>query len=83
MICYERFTFVSSKIEGYANLKQSVISQVNIMKGLKFTYLSNGNKVRDQMMALMPPITSSFEGTGPSEGQIPFKTYNGDVPMSE
>ena len=52
-------------------------------RDVKFTYLSNGNNVRDQMMALMPPMISSSEGTGPAAGQIPFKTYNGDVPMSE
>lgn len=34
------------------------------------------------MIQLMPPITSSSEGTGPSPGHIPFKTYNGEVPMS-
>jgi hypothetical protein len=52
-------------------------------RNVKFTYLSNGNNVRDQTIALTPPMISSFEGTGPSLGQIPFKTYNGDVPMSE
>lgn len=34
-------------------------------------------------MALMPPMISSSDGTGPLIGQIPFKTYKGDVPMSE
>jgi hypothetical protein len=52
-----------------------------LVRGL--TYFNNGRMVRDQKMALIPPITSSFEGTGPLAGQIPFKTYSGDVPMSE
>lgn len=50
---------------------------------LEFTYLRNGNRVRAQMMALIPPMMSSFEGTFPPLGQIPFKTYSGEVPMSE
>jgi hypothetical protein len=39
--------------------------------------------VSDQMMALMAPITSSAGGTGPEAGHMPFRTYNGEVPMSE
>lgn len=47
------------------------------------TYLVSGRSVRDQIMALMHPMTSSSGGTGPDVGQIPFRTYNGEVPMSE
>ena len=47
------------------------------------TYLTSGINVMAQMIALIAPITSSFEGAGPSAAQIPFKTYKGDVPMSE
>ena len=36
-----------------------------------------------QIMALIPPIISSSDGTVPEVGHIPFSTYNGDVPMSE
>lgn len=43
----------------------------------------SGRIVNDQKMALTPPITSSWEGTGPVGDQMPFKTYKGDVPMSE
>jgi len=35
------------------------------------------------MIVLIPPITSSLGGVGPSAGQIPFKTYRGEVPISE
>ena len=34
------------------------------------------------MIALTPPMISSLEGNGPSAGQIPFKVYNGEVPIS-
>lgn len=47
------------------------------------TYFSKGKSVRDHIMALIPPMTSSSEGTSPVLGQIPFKTYNGEVPISE
>ena len=33
------------------------------------------------MIALMPPTTSSSTGAAPAGGQIPFNTYNGDVPL--
>ena len=35
------------------------------------------------MMALIPPMISSLEGTGPDDDQIPLSTYKGDVPISE
>jgi len=47
------------------------------------TYLRRGINVRDQTMALRPPITSSLGGTGPDVGQIPLRTYKGEVPISE
>jgi hypothetical protein len=47
------------------------------------TYLRRGRNVRDQTMALIAPMTSSLGGTGPDVGQIPLRTYRGDVPISE
>ena len=38
------------------------------------TYFISGKMVNAQMIALMPPITSSFDGTEPVEGHIPFST---------
>lgn len=52
-------------------------------RGVRHTYFNNGRRVSDQTMALMPPMTSSSDGTLPDAGQIPFRTYKGDVPMSE
>jgi len=56
--------------------------RVSRIKGDSRTYLRRGNNVRDHIMALKPPMTSSVEGAGPLGGQIPFRTYKGDVPMS-
>ena len=47
------------------------------------TYLQNGRRVKDQIMALIHPMTSSFGGAGPDDDQMPLSTYKGDVPMSE
>ena len=47
------------------------------------TYFNSGISVMAHMIALIPPITSSLDGAGPLAAQIPFKTYKGDVPMSE
>ena len=47
------------------------------------TYFNKGRIVRAHMIALIPPMTSSFGGTGPPVGQIPLSTYRGDVPISE
>ena len=47
------------------------------------TYLMSGSNVKAQIIALMPPMTSSVEGTGPVAGHNPLRVYNGDVPMSE
>ena len=49
----------------------------------RLTYLQNGRRVKDQIMALIHPMISSFGGAGPEDGQIPLSTYKGDVPMSE
>lgn len=38
------------------------------------TYLRRGRNVRDQIMALIPPMTSSLGGTGPDVGQMPLRT---------
>lgn len=51
--------------------------------GRRRTYLRRGSNVSAQRIALIPPITSSFEGTGPVAGQMPLRTYRGEVPMSE
>lgn len=37
--------------------------------------------VSAQMIQLMPPITSSSEGTGPVPGHMPLRVYKGDVPI--
>jgi hypothetical protein len=47
------------------------------------TYLSKGRRVIAQIIALIPPMISSWDGKGPVLGQIPFRTYRGEVPMSE
>jgi hypothetical protein len=44
------------------------------MNKMTLTYLINGIRVRDQMIALTPPIISSSGGTPPDAGQIPFST---------
>lgn len=49
---------------------------------IKRTYLHKGKSVKAHMIALIPPITSSFGGTGPLEGHSPFSVYRGEVPMS-
>jgi hypothetical protein len=41
-----------------------------------------GNIVNAQMMALIPPMTSSSGGTGPEVGHNPFRVYSGEVPRS-
>ena len=53
----------------------------SIIDGL--TYLHRGSRVNAQIIALMPPMTSSFGGTGPVAGHKPLRVYNGEVPMSE
>ena len=59
--------------------------QVGLLKSkqCKLTYFNSGNNDMDHTIALIPPITSSLEGAGSVAGQIPFKTYKGEVPMSE
>ena len=52
-------------------------------RGRKLTYLQSGRRVKDQTIALTPPMISSLGGTGPDGDQIPFSTYKGEVPMSE
>jgi len=47
------------------------------------TYFKSGKRVKDQIIALMPPMISSSGGMSPDEGQIPLRTYSGEVPMSE
>lgn len=46
----------------------------------KPTYFTSGTKVIAQIIAEIPPITSSSEGASPLDDQIPFRTYKGDVP---
>lgn len=50
---------------------------------MRLTYLQNGRRVKDQMIALIHPMISSFGGAGPDDDQMPLSTYKGDVPMSE
>lgn len=38
--------------------------------------------VIDHMIALTPPMMSSFDGTSPVEGQMPLRTYKGEVPTA-
>lgn len=61
--------------------------QSGVVLGLRIgyilTYFNNGRNVMDHTIALIAPIASSFGGAGPSAGQIPFRTYRGEVPMSE
>jgi hypothetical protein len=52
-------------------------------KDKDLTYFMRGRRVRDQTIALTPPITSSFDGASLEGLQIPFKTYRGEVPRSE
>ena len=44
--------------------------------------MNSGRMVRAQIIQLMPPITSSDDGTGPVAGQIPLSVYKGEVPIS-
>ena len=74
---------MSTKVEGDENLQKGSDDDGYNRGRSRRTYLSSGIKVSDQMMADMPPITSSLDGTGSPAGQIPFSTYRGDVPMSE
>ena len=46
------------------------------------TYLIKGNNVNAQTIALIPPITSSSSGAGPSVLHNVVNTYNGLVPIS-
>lgn len=39
------------------------------------TYLIRGKMVMAHIIAEIPPITSSVEGTGPDDGHIPLRTY--------
>jgi hypothetical protein len=43
-------------------------------KRQKPTYLRSGKRVSAQRMALIPPMTSSFEGAGPLADQMPLST---------
>lgn len=43
----------------------------------------SGMIVNAHTIALIPPITSSADGTGPAAGQRPFMVYTGEVPTSE
>jgi hypothetical protein len=44
------------------------------------TYLTSGIRVIAQMIAEIPPITSSSGGASPEDGQMPLSTYRGEVP---
>ena len=46
------------------------------------TYFRRGIRVKLQIIALIAPITSSWEGTGPDGGHNPFRVYKGDVARS-
>lgn len=68
------------------------VKDINTLKHVKktsqydvnsLTYFTRGRSDIAQIMALTPPITSSREGVPLWGGQIPFRTYNGEVPMSE
>lgn len=52
-----------------------------VVLNISRTYLRKGRMVIAQKMAETPPITSSLLGTGPDEGQIPLRTYSGEVPV--
>ncbi len=51
------------------------------MKTRILTYLINGIKEIDQMIALILPMTSSRDGTPFAAGHIPLRTYKGEVPV--
>ena len=46
------------------------------------TYFKRGIRVKLQIIALIAPITSSWEGMGPEGGHNPFRVYKGDVARS-
>ena len=46
------------------------------------TYFKRGIRVKLQIIALIAPITSSWEGMGPEGGNNPFKVNKGDVARS-
>lgn len=53
----------------------SSVSEESFLSAVvRLTYLIRGTSVKDQMIALIPPIMSSSEGAGPLEGQMPLRT---------
>ena len=67
-------TFSSTETQTNHDLEIHREQYVASQEREQLTYLVKGIKVRDQTMALTPPITSSEEGTEPVDGQIPFST---------
>lgn len=76
------FSFSGTEAQANEDLKK-IHTGVFEPKADALTYFKNGNSVKDHTIALMPPITSSLGGAGLSAGQMPFRTYRGEVPMSE
>lgn len=74
------FAYVVSEFESEADLVVRRFGE-ELLRGR--TYLTRGIRVMAQMMAEIPPITSSSDGASPLEGQIPFKTYSGEVPRCQ
>jgi len=77
-------TTIPSFVPKYKDMKTYVPVRItNEPIKWTLTYFTNGKIVRAHIMALIPPMTSSLEGTSPVAGQIPFSTYKGEVPISE
>ena len=69
---HDPLTFASSKRQNDKGLKWRQLRYK--LERVWRTYFIRGSNVIDQMIALIPPMTSSWEGTGPELGQIPFRT---------
>lgn len=78
-----RFTFGRGKLERNEDLNEREVRTLVKYRAQLRTYLIKGSNVKAQMIALIPPMTSSAEGAGPVAGHKPFTVYSGDVPMSE